>query len=147
MAAHPTDGPDRPRPEERGDGADLGARHDDVGRRQRDDRLRGRRFRSCQHQVSTGSCRGPVAGLIVRESGRMAHLVQQDDGGRHTRHRPAIQEDHGWGSGGAAGEAGTAGEGGRGPHRAPDDHHERRPIVVDGGDDRAPPSRAGTRRG
>jgi hypothetical protein len=124
MTAHPTDGPDRPRSEEGADGADLGARHDDVGRRQRDDSLRGHRDRSRGHQVSTGSCRTHVAGLIVRETGRVAHLVQQDDGGRHTRHRPAVQEDHRWGSGGAAGEAGTAGEGCRGPHRAPDDHHE-----------------------
>ena len=109
-------------------------------------RGRGRRARR-RHQVSPGSCRRAVAGPAVREPGRVAHLVQQDDGRRHARRRPAVQEGHRRGSGGAAGEPGTAGEGCRGPHRAPDDHDERRPILVVGGHDRAPPRRGGTRRG
>jgi hypothetical protein len=152
MAAHPTDGPDWPRLEERGDGPDLAARHDDVGRghrrgrAQRRGRRRGRCDGSRRHQASTGPWSGSVARPVVREPGRVAHLVQQDDAWRDTRHRAAVQEDHRCRSGGPAGQAGTAGEGCRGPHRAPDDHDERRPHVVRRGDDRTPARRRCTWR-
>ena len=82
--------------------------------------------------------RGPGASPVssCASPGRVAHLVQQDDGSRHPRHRAAIDEGHRCRSDGPAGQAGTAGEGCRGPHGAPDDHDERRPVLLCGGDDR-----------
>jgi hypothetical protein len=76
----------------------------------------------------------------VRQPGRVADLVQQDDRRRHTRHWAAVHEDHRRDSG-PTGQAGTAGERCRGPHRAADDHDERRPILPCGGDDLTPPRR------
>jgi hypothetical protein len=146
MDVHPTDGPDRPRLEELDDRPELAARHEEIGDQQRRGRRRNRRGRSHRHEVPAGSSCRAVARPVVRETSRVAQLVQQDDGRRDPGHRPAVQEDRRRGSGGAAGEAGAAGEGRQAAHRATDDDDERRPTPGRCRDDRAPPGGGCTRR-